>query len=741
MYKLRARSLLGYCAFGVVLGGGYSATAAAPDPAGSASAVGSTSTELAQSGAVSEVIVTALKRASRVQETPAAVAAVSGAALRAANITSLDDLAKISPGLVITQAGPGQERISLRGIRSAGDSQVGIYYDEAPVAGPPGTTSDPGGNQSNLKLFDVDRVEVLRGPQGTLYGAGAMGGALRVISKKPDFNYEGALDVSASGTEHGGLGYNLNGAVNVPVVSDVLAARAVYYRDHSDGWINNPGLGLKDVNHESTEGGRFLVRFLPATFLTIDASAYYQDEKGGPTDWAPSKGLYTSADKVVLPFDDRSQLYSLTANANLGFAHVIYTTSYQNRDLLMTRDPTYLFNLVGAAADTPALYYQPQSVKDATNELRFQSSLPGPIQWTVGGFLENRRSHVLSEGHVTQADGVDSNPAHIVLQRRIGDKLEQQAAFGEVSYEVIPRLTLTGGLRFYNYDKTVSGVTTVGFKPLGTSVSPYAVYSSNDQGWLYKANASYQLDRDLLVYAQVATGFRPGGVNQAIGLATALPYLPDSLTTYELGLKQSFFRDRLVFDFSAYRTDWKDMQVSLNSGTFAYLGNAGAARVQGLEAEVLLNPVRGLQLSGNASLLSAKLTADQVASGAVLLGTTGRTGDRVPNIPKSTATIAGNYEWNLPRDLKGVVRVDADYVGRSFSDFRATASDYHSIGDYVAFNGRIGVRNGLWGVYLFGNNLFDKVASVTAGNVLGGSIETVVTIQPRTVGLNVTGNF
>jgi outer membrane receptor protein involved in Fe transport len=694
-----------------------------------------------QASTVGEVIVTALKHATTLQQTPLAVTALTGTALSQANITDFDELTKAVPGLVVTDAGPGQRRITVRGIRSAGDAQVGVYYDEAPITSPPGTTSDPGANQSDLKLFDVDRVEVLRGPQGTLYGAGAMAGAVRVIFNKPAFAYEAAVDLSAGGVEHGGLSYNLNAAVNVPLITDQLAARFVYYRDHNDGWIDNPGLHLQHVNFEDDEGGRFLVRVKPAEFLTIDAGAYYQDQKGGPTAWAPSLGRYQSPDKVVLGFEDRNRLYNVTANAELGPVGLVYTGSYQTRDFLMTRDPTYLFNIVGAKAFTPALYYQPQSVNDATNEIRLQSTTWGVLQWTLGGFFENRRSRVLSEAHVTGADGYDLPTPDIVLQRQIGDKLEQQAAFGEAAYKITPKLTLTGGFRFYNYDHTVSGVTTIGFAPLKTAASPYQQWATNYSGWLWKANASYQATPNNLVYFQAATGFRPGGVNQAIGLATALPYLPDSLTTYEIGWKASLLQDRLTLDLAGYRTDWENMQVTLNSGTFAYIGNAGSARVQGLEAEVVALPVRGLRLSANGAALSARLTSDQVTTSTVVSGSTGRSGDRIPNVPDVTATVAAEYAWDLPRELTGVARTDAVYVGRSYSDFRSTSSTYHPVGDYVTVNGRIGVRNARWGLYIFGNNLLNATAIVSAGNVLGGTIETVTAVPPRTIGVNLTANY
>jgi len=220
--------------------------------------------------------------------------------------------------------------------------------------------SDPVASSSDIRLFDVEQVEVLSGPQGTLYGAGALGGAIRVNFKKPDFNTYGAVvDVSTSNTDGGREGYNANGAVNIPLIDDVLAARLVGYDQYTGGWIDNPGLGLRDDNTNRAYGGRALVRFQPTKDLTIDGLVSDQEEKGGPPDWSPSQGDYNAIERAVLTFKDTTRLYSLTANDELGFARLTATASYQDRPLLMERDPTSLFVTLHAVQDTPTMYYQP----------------------------------------------------------------------------------------------------------------------------------------------------------------------------------------------------------------------------------------------------------------------------------------------------------------------------------------------------------------------------------------------
>ncbi len=235
----------------------------------------------------SDIVVTAQKRETRLQETAASIQAVTGSTLENASIYGINDLTKIAPGLVVTDAGPGQRRISLRGIRSSGEPQVAIYYDEAPLAGAPGTTSDSGGNQGDLQLFDVERIEVLRGPQGTLYGASSMGGTIRTIYKKPGNEFAAGVDLVGSTTSHAGENYQVNAMVNVPVIDDRLAVRAVYFRRENAGWIDNPALGQEKVNREQTEGVRLLLRAKPTDWLTLDLGFHYYDASGANPLWAP----------------------------------------------------------------------------------------------------------------------------------------------------------------------------------------------------------------------------------------------------------------------------------------------------------------------------------------------------------------------------------------------------------------------------------------------------------------------
>lgn len=716
--------------------------------------------ESEETGGYADIVITAQKRETRLQETPASIHAVTGSTLENAAIYGLNDLARVSPGLVVTDSGPGQRRISLRGIRSSGEPQVAVYYDDAPLAGAPGTTSDSGGNQGDLQLFDVERIEVLQGPQGTLYGASSMGGTIRIIYKKPSDEFAAGVDLVGSTTRYAGENYQANAMVNVPIINERLAVRGVYFRRKNAGWIDNPALGQEKVNREETEGVRLLLQAKPTDWLTLDFGFHYYDAEGANPVWAPSLGEFVSASRVNLDFRDKNRLYTGTSNADLGFADLIVTGAYQDRDSLFIRDPYYLlrgaynsqtfcrrrFTAAVCATPqgiqnfnayvdtvTPVAYVSPQTMTNTSGEARLQSKGNDFLTWTVGAYWSRRNSWVGSNGTLVDASGNLRPNAPLVYTRQVRDRLRQFAGFGELSIHPADGLSLTGGIRYYDYRRSVAGDTQKGFDLINFAVQPWTVRETKEDGLLYKANIAYQASPKLLVYAQAASGFRPGGANQVLGLPNSFtPYQSDKLWTYEAGTKSTLLNGQFLFNLTAYVTDWKNLQVSGTSGTFSFLTNAGDARVKGVEIEAVALPARGLQFSTNVNLLSAKLTTDQIND---LVIASGRKGDRVPQIPNISYTIAGQYEWDVG-GLKALARTDLNYVSRSYADFRPTSSAYRRLGDYASVGARAGVGNDVWGAYLFVTNLFDVHGRTTAGNALGSTVEQITTIPPRTIGLN-----
>ena len=305
----------------------------------------------AQAGNDTEIIVTALKRATSIQQTPLAISAVSADTLSRQNITDSSALSRVSPGLQINENANGGSRVIIRNLYATGEALVGIYYDDVPLSGTGGVSNDAGGTQPSLRLFDVERAEVLRGPQGTLYGASSMGGTMRIIFAKPKLDrYEGAVDgqLNTAADSGGAIGSQINAMVNVPVIDGLLGLRAVGSYDRTAGYLDNDMLGLSNMNASRSYGGRITARFQPSDAITLDLMAVYQDRTGHRADWNHTEYLLTGKryNQPMLmrqPQTDRMKLFSGTLNWDLDFATLTAAASYSDRYLTYKFDYTPYF--------------------------------------------------------------------------------------------------------------------------------------------------------------------------------------------------------------------------------------------------------------------------------------------------------------------------------------------------------------------------------------------------------------
>lgn len=738
------------------------ALAADPAPAPAGASAG-------PDAAIGEVVVTALRRSTTVQSTPIAITAMSGRDLTHIGVSDVQDVAKFVPSLRIEDNGPGAQRLTIRGIRTAGEPTVGLYYDETPVAGSVGFSSDAGGNTPSFALFDVDHIEALRGPQGTLYGASSMSGALRVILNKPKSVYEGAVEGTVSGTEHGGVNYMVNGMVNVPIVNDLLAARLVAYTEYADGYIDNIFTHRNNINTNRTTGARLMLRLTPTPKLTVDASGAFENVDAYFDGWDDRLGRYLYDSQISQPYRSRSQIYNLTARYDADVATVTAVASYQHRKSLYTpSDDTFYAqstaNPGGCALNynvdscsnaqlsqfynylstiTPTAFIVPGATQDLTGELRATSSGDHRLSWTVGLFAEDRKEHVVSEDVVASSVTLAPlQPPMVVYYRPVSDRYRQVAAYGELSYKPIDKLTLTAGLRYFHYSRTVAGSTEVPWGLFGEyAPTPTSTFGTKENGTLLKFNGEYRFNPDLMVYASASQGYRPGGANQVVGLATQLtPYRADHLWNYELGVKSSFLDRRLVVDAALFEIDWTDIQVSgfTPDDLHEFIANAGAARVRGAEFEVTARPTSALTFGANLTLLDAKLTKGESSS---VIVSPGQAGDRMPFIPKVMADVNAEYRRPLGDAWSAYVRLDANYVGESFSTFGVADPDRLRIKAYALANARIGVDGDKWSAYLFINNLFDSVAINQASQIAYPHTYNVTSATPRTAGVGLRRRF
>jgi outer membrane receptor protein involved in Fe transport len=719
--------------------------------------------------AIDSVVVTALKRSSLVQQTPISMTVISGEQLSRAGIVDLEKAGPLLPGLKLMSTAFGR-RLVLRGVYGAGEATTGLYYDETPMTGPVGTTADPGVMAPELALVDVDRVELLRGPQGTLYGSGAMGGALRILFKRPDLSRDTAsIGASLSSAAHGGQGGGANAALNAVVVPDTLALRLTAYDQRQPGVIDNVRLGLKDVDASRVRGVRLAALWAPGSRLSALVSATHQaSHRDDISAWNDTAGPWRTVHAARAPFDGDIDLAAATVKWRGDAVDLTAVSSWYRWRL--TRRSDYSGVLLGERTNAagclrmftqalacdatqmasytayvdsvyPAILNQPAELTAQIHEIRASSVGEGPLTWTLGAYREVRGDSIDSQvRHVDPDTGALTEPPVLIGRRDIENHLSQSAVFGEISYVVAPQTQLTLGARRFDYVKRDRGAVQIANVVSGTWAD-YAIDARNqEEGWSLKALASRQFGPGLFGYAQVSQGFRPGGVNVVPGLPETLAvYRSDRLNNYELGLKMQSADRRFTGNVAVYRIDWRDMQYAAQTQNraFTYVTNIGAARIHGLEVEVAAQQVMGWSLAGALTVTDARLTADQLTNTAIGLGLEG---DRLPVVPRMTASASMERRWALPGDTIGRLRFDGSYAGLARSAFNAGNGDYLKMGGYAVFGASFSLEHRAWILDLSVDNLLDRAGRATAARNTSGPVE-YFGVAPRTLRLGIERRF
>lgn len=714
------------------------------------------------------VVVTALRRSSLAQQTPISMVVVSGEALSRMGMLDLEKAAPLLPGLRLVSTAFGR-RLVLRGVYGAGEATTGLYYDETSMTGPVGTTADPGVMIPELALADVDRIELLRGPQGTLYGSGAMGGALRILFKHPDLEESSAVvGASVTSAAHGGRAGGVTGTLNAVVVPEVLGVRLTAYDQRQPGVIDNVRLGLSDVDASNVQGGRALVLWSPSErFSALFSGTHQKSHRDDIPAWNDVAGAWRTVHAGRAPFDGQIDLASSTLRWRGYGAEVTAAASWYRWRLTRRSDYSGVllgeresvtgcmryFSLTsacdaaqaqgyGAYVDSvyPAILNQPANLTARIQEVRAASTGEGAFSWTVGVYNEVRRDHIDSQvRHVDPATGALVEPAVMIGRRNIDNRLRQSAVFGEGSYAVGSATRLTIGGRRFDYVKRDSGQVQVPNVVSGTWAGYAIDKRTNERGWSLKALVSHDLSTNLFAYAQVSQGFRPGGVNVVPGLPDSLAaYRSDRLTNYELGLKTQAAGQRLTANVALYRIDWRDMQYAAQTQNraFSYLTNIGASRILGLEAEIVARRLAGWDFAVGLNLTDAKLTADQVTNAAIGLG---RAGDRLPTVPRLAASGGVERRWAVGA-LEANLRLDVSYAGTARAAFNPDNPDYLKMGGYAVFGVATGLRASAWSFDLSIDNILDRAGRASAARNTSGPIE-YFGVAPRTLRLQVERRF
>jgi outer membrane receptor protein involved in Fe transport len=709
---------------------------------------------------IEEVLVTALRRESAASSTPIAIVAVSGARMEERGAASLSQLRSLVPALNMTEVNSGQRRLSLRGSQSAGENAVGLYIGEMPVSGPNSATSDPSSITPDVDLFDLERLEVLKGPQGTLFGSGAMSGAVRLLYNQPDLTRRAArLDLSQTEIDGGGSGSSIHLMLNQPVIENHLGLRLVAYDAGRPGYVDNVRMGIDDVNSVRTRGARLGVRLAPREGTAVSLTAMVQDQQVRDSGIL-NPALGASDAYARLPFPNRFTFLSLSLEQTFKWARMTATSSAFDWDSTKYIETTLTalvsrsrgaycprYNGVSGPCDAqqlgayqayidsilPLVGYQPMNVHSDVHEFRLDSPAGGTLSWTLGAFVEKRSDRSVSS--TVEADprtGLAEQPLHLVFQRANGVRMSQKAIFGELSWEPVEHLTLRLGARRYSYDKTSRSQVLITSYVNASVAGPETVQDNRADGWVTRGTAAYRFNDHAMGYLQYAEGFRPGGVNNTPGLDPELvAYTADGVRNYEVGLKTTAADGRLLMDFSVFQVRWSDMQVAAHVPNFNFIANAGQATIRGFEAEGQLTVSEGLVARWSLNLIDGRLTSIPSTSRFDL---TGGVGDRIPYEPRVrfSGSLARTIE--LPRGLSLTAVSELTHVGAAGSTFDRDDPYYEGMGRYWLVNVGAHLRRSTWMVALQVENLLDGAGVAWAGSRAEYE-RNVIRVQPRTVRL------
>jgi iron complex outermembrane receptor protein len=698
-----------------------------------AQSVAAAGADSADKGVVGEVIVTATKRAQSAQSVPFSVTALGQADLKDRGAQTIESAINFVPGVSYTSNGTGAGAYTIRGVNTATyvggtQSPVAVYLDDIAVLDPSSPKITPVSN-----LFDVSRVEVLEGPQGTLFGSGSIGGAIRIITNKPNLeHYEAETEDTISGTQGGGLNYGLNAMVNLPLVQDKLGLRVVGFYDQQAGWVDNVARNEDHVNHSISEGGRAELKFTPTVDLTIVASALWNSQRPHDSDWSfyDSKqykwdGLITNADY------DRANIYSLSGVYDFHWASLTSITTYNDQFENVQADfSADVEALLGLAIPSPV--NDLGASRTFSQELRLASPDTGRFRWLIGGYYSDNTKNTLEPIVVPGSGAFFGSTSDVVSLSTDIEKVQEEAVFGEVSYDILPQLTATVGLRVFRDE--LSKNQTIG----GTLEAPSsAISQDNESSATPKFNLSYRVSPTSLVYAQVAQGYRIGQSNPAAVdpiSHQAIPgsSRPDSLWNYELGEKSTFLDGRLLVNAAVYFIDWSNIQLNeltVPSG-LNFIGNAGEAHIGGAELEVRVKPVEPLEMGLSLSLNDAHLIRVSPTTAATK-------GDQLPGSAPETVVLFTEYTHPLPGDVSLFGRVDARWTGLEYSNLEnATSLKY---GDYWAVNLRGGFKWDRYAVTGFVDNALNGDGKIAALSALGQAV--AIRQRPVTVGLTLDAKF
>jgi outer membrane receptor protein involved in Fe transport len=703
-------------------------------------------------GQLEEVVVTAQKRKERTIDVPMSITAISGEKLTAAGITNMRDLSFAVPSLSVNETGPGRQLITLRGISGlrGTSSLIGVYLDELPVSGLQDGRS--GVAYADLRVIDLDRVEVLKGPQGTLFGEGAAGGVIRFMTKDPDLSrLGGELSTELFNTAKGGWSEEVTGVVNAPLVKDVFGIRIAAKYENTSGWIDHPAgipapmtasgpiglpsIGHEDINDSEVKHVRVKALYTPTSNLRISGMAEIHRNTGGASNIVNQEPIKDS--NFLQAFDrnaptgyyDDYDMFNLAVAYDFGFAEFVSSTSHAKLDSVQSETQVIDGEPVPWLEILVREYQNHQSI--TSQEFRFTSARKGPFNWTLGA---NYKDAELTGGYGDAGfDAVVGAFGYFVFSGaqpgfEPTNKSKSWAGFADASYEFFDRLEVGGGLRYFDdareyFDK---------------GASPITIQSADFSKTTFRAHIKYAISDDANVYFNAGNGFRSGGFNDAANVAGGAPltYLPETTMSYELGAKTSLLNGRIRLDAAAFYTEYQDMIASrLLQGGLGYTANGQNAEVKGLEAELGWAATDRLTLSLAGDVTDTEITElDPTDPNPVYV-----LGDPISNVPKYGLSATADYRFKWMGSMPGFFQLSFNRKGKAYVSDRSNTLiiDRQIVSSELnMLNASVGGEWSGWNWSLFGRNLLDEDELIKLF-----STGQTAQLRPRSVGIAIGKSF
>jgi outer membrane receptor protein involved in Fe transport len=674
-----------------------------------------------------DLTVTTTRRPSLVSRTPASVSVASRAFMAAAHIESLEDLAPEFAGVTVTNLGPGRNKVLVRGLSDGAftgrtQSTVGLYLDDVPITY---NTPDP-----DLRIIDVERVELLRGPQGPLYGVGSMGGIVRIVTRKPDLAAPAAgAAVGGALTDSGAPSYSVDAMLNLPVVTDRLALRGVAYSETAGGYVEDVALGVKNANRTRRTGGRLAATGVINPDWQATVGFTRQSLRSDDSQYAQGDAGRLQRDNLVREphGNDFAQAY-VSVDGSGRWGRLRLSAAYLHHAFDARYDASNGLLLFGSLSPS-GTFDQANNVRLQVAEAVLTSPPGGRLQWLAGAFASRTTDKLHLD--ISAANG---SPDVGLYREDRSDRLREVAVYGEVSYALTPRLTFTAGLR--GFDAWLHTDSLRAQQAITRSFSG----SLHSQDVSPKVELSWQATPSKLFYLQAAQGYRMGGfnttgrTNQQFNASTTgnqpnRQYRPDTLWSYEAGAKASFGERRLEVRAAAFYTDWRDVQSDqfLPSG-LPYTANVGRAVNIGFEGEAALRVDPAFSLRVSFLVNSPQLIQRDTTYPA-------RPNASLPAVPRYSASVIGDWRREIAPGFTGVLYGRVAYVGASILTFQEQAAS--QMGNYVTARLAAGIETGAWRLTAYVDNPANAEGDTFAFGdpFTQGRVRQSTPLRPRTVGL------